>query len=126
MPHLYPLQQNHPNPDTPYLSQQGGRGMTQRADWYFIQETVCNMNLQDAPPRPGTPMWESHPASPGQYDSPDVDDQEEDLTSQDDFDSEDEYTHAMGRYGRSLPAECNRRRNHAMRRERAHAKRNFL
>ena len=53
-----------------------GRGMTRRADRYFIQETLHNMNLQDVLPCPGTPMWESCPASPeaGQYDSPDVDD----------------------------------------------------
>ena len=85
------------------------------------------MNLQDRPPHPGTPLRESRPATPeaGQYDSPDVDDPEEDLTSQADFDSEDEYTDATFRSGRSLPAECNHRRNRAMRRERAHAKRNF-
>ena len=85
------------------------------------------MNLQDALPHPGTPMRESRPASPeaGQYDSPDVDDQEEDLTSQADFDSEDKYTDATGRSGRSLPAKRNHRRNCAMRRERARAKRNF-
>ena len=78
------------------------------------------MNLQDGPPRPGIPMRESHPATPeaGQYDSPDVDDPEEDLTSQADFDSEDEYTDAMGHSGRSLPAKCNRRRNRSMRTER--------
>ena len=60
-------------------------------------------------------MRESHPATPeaGQYDSLDVDDPEEDLTSQADFDSEDEYTDATGHSGRSLPAEQNRRRNHA-------------
>ena len=85
------------------------------------------MNLQDVPLRPGTPMRESHPAIPeaGQYNSPDVDDQEEDLTSQADFDSEEEYTDATGCSGRSLPAERNHRRNRAMCRERAHAKRNF-
>ena len=73
------------------------------------------MNLQDAPLCPGTPMRESHAASPeaGQYDSPDVDDQEEDLTSQADFDSEEEYTDATGHSGRSLPAERNHRRNRA-------------
>ena len=72
-------------------------------------------------------MWESHTASPeaGQYDSLDVDDQEEDLTSQADFDSEDEYTDVTGRSGRSLPAKCNHRRNRAMCRERTCAKRNF-
>ena len=85
------------------------------------------MNLQDGLPCPGTPMRESHPATPeaGQYDSPDVDDPEEDLTSQANFDSEHEYTDATGCSGRSLPAEQNRRRNRAMCRERACVKRNF-
>ena len=104
-----------------------GHGMTRWANWYFIKETLHNMNLQDMLPHPGTPMWESGPATPeaGQLDSPDVDDPEEDLTSQADFDSKDEYTDATGHSGRSLPAEHNRRRNHAMHRERAHAKCNF-
>ena len=37
------------------------------------------MNLQDVLPHPGTPMRESHPATPeaGQYNSPDVDNPEE-------------------------------------------------
>ena len=85
------------------------------------------MNLQDGPPCPGTPLRKSHPATPeaGQYNSPDVDDPEEDVTSQANFDSEDEYTDATGRSGRSLPAERNRRRNCAMCRERAQAKHNF-
>ena len=101
--------------------------MTQRANQYFIQESLHNMNLQDMPSHPGTPMRESHPATPeaGQYNSPDVDDPEEDLTSQADFDSEDEYTDAIGHSGRSLPAKCNCRRNRAMHRERACMKRNF-
>ena len=101
--------------------------MTRRADQYFIQETLHNMNLQDEPSCPGTPLRESHPATPeaGQYDSPDVDDPEEDLTSQPNFDSKDEYTDATGHSGRSLPAERNRRRNCAMCRERACAKCNF-
>ena len=75
--------------------------MTQRADRYVIQETLRNMNLQDGLPRPGTPLRESRSATPeaGQYDSPDVDDPEEDLTSQADFDSEDEYTDATGHSG---------------------------
>ena len=104
-----------------------GRGMTRWADLYFIQETLHNMNLQDGLPHPGTLMRESCPATPeaGQYDSPDMDDPEEDLTSQADFDSEDEYTDATGRSGWYLPAKRNHRRNCAMRRERAHAKRNF-
>ena len=101
--------------------------MTWHDDQYFIQETLHNMNLQDAPPHPGTPARENHPETPeaGQYDSPDVDDPEEDLTSQTDFDSEEKFTNATGSSGRSLPAECNRRRNCTMHRERAHAKHNF-
>ena len=101
--------------------------MTRQADQYYIQETLRNMNLQDGLSHPSTPLRESCPATPeaGQYDSPDVDDPEEDLTSQADFNSEDEYTDAMGHSGRSLPAERNHRRNHAMRRKRAHVKRNF-
>ena len=104
-----------------------GHWMTRRADWYFIQETLCNMNLQDVLSRPGTPMRESHPATPeaGKYNSPDVDDPEEDLTSQANFNSEDEYTDATGRSRRSLPAKYNCRRNRAMHRERAHTKCNF-
>ena len=84
-----------------------GCGMTGRANRYFIQETLRNMNLQKGPPRPGTPMRESRPVTPeaGQFDSPDIDDPEEELTSQANFDSKDEYTDAMGRSGRSLPAE---------------------
>ena len=76
---------------------------------------------------PRYPLRESHPVTPeaGQYDSPDVDDPEEDLTSQADFDSEDEYTDAMGCSGQSLPAKHNHRRNRAMHRERACAKCNF-
>ena len=85
------------------------------------------MNLQEAPLHPGTPIQESCPATPeaGQYDSPDVNDLEEDLTSQADFDSDDEYTNATGHSGRSMPAEYNHRRNRAMHRERACAKPNF-
>ena len=85
------------------------------------------MNLQDPPPQPGTPACGDHPAMPevGQYDSPELDDQEEDLTSQADFDSEEEYTDATGHSGRSLPTDRNCRRNCAMHRERACTKRNF-
>ena len=101
--------------------------MTQRADHYFIQETLRNMNLQDGLSCPGTPLRESCPATPeaGQYNSPEKDDPEEDLASQANFDSEDEYTDATGHSGCSLPAERNCRRNHAMCRERAHVKCNF-
>ena len=93
--------------------------MTGLANRYFIQETLCNMNLQDGPPHPGTTLRESHPATQ------DVDDPEEDLTSQVNFNSEDEYTDAMGCSGQSLPAKCNIRRNRAMCRVRVHVKCNF-
>ena len=45
--------------------------MTQQANRYYIQETLHNMNLQDGPSRPGTPLRESHPVTPeaGQYNS---------------------------------------------------------
>ena len=91
LPQWSPLKPNSPEPAR-------GHGMTRRANRYFIQETLRNMNLQDGPPRLGTPLRESHPVTPeaGQYDSPDMDDQEEDLTSQVNFDSEDEYTDATG------------------------------
>ena len=104
-----------------------GRGMTRQADWYFIQQTLHNMNLQDGLSCPGTPLRESRPVTPeaGQYNSPDVDDPEEDLTIQANFDSEDKYTDATGCSGRSLLAECNCRRNRTMCRERACAKCNF-
>ena len=105
-----------------------GRGMTHHADRYYVQEALRNMSLQDQPPHLGMPAHEDCPTTPevGQYNSPDLDNQEEeDLTSQADFDSEEEYTDAMGHSGRSLPAERNRRRNRAMCRERVHAKHNF-
>ena len=78
-----------------------GRGLTRQADLYFIQETLHHMNLEEGLPCPGTPLRESHPVTPeaGQYNSPDMDDLEEDLTSQANFDSKDEYTDAMGHSG---------------------------
>ena len=104
-----------------------GHGMTSRADRYYIQETLHNMNLQHRLSHPSTPLRESHPVTPeaGQYDSPDMDDPEEDLTSQATFDSKDEYTDATGCSGQSLPAERNCRRNRTMHRERACMKCNF-
>ena len=104
-----------------------GQGMTCPADHYFIQATLQNMNLQDSLPHPGMPARDYHPVTPkaGQYDSLDLDDKEEDLTSQADFDSKEEYTDATGHSGRYLPTKCNCRRNCAMHRERVHTKHNF-
>ena len=67
-----------------------------------------------------------HPDA-GQYDSADQeqDMEEDDLTAELDFDSEDYDTEATGNPERSIMAERRRRRNRAMRRERARAKRGF-
>ena len=116
-----------PQPSHPLPEVARDQGMTHCADQYFIQETLWNMNLQDPPLNPDTPVCEGHPGTPesGQYDSPDLDDQEEDLTSQTDFDSEEEYTYMTGCSRRSLPTKHNRRRNFAMHGERVLTKCNF-
>ena len=82
------------------------------------------MALQDQPLHLGTRVCESHDTTPeaGQYDSPNPDNLDEDLTSQLDPDSEEEYT---GQSGRSIAVECNRRRNCAMHRERVRTKHDF-
>ena len=123
-----PSPMESPQPHRPLPEVARGWGMTCCADHYFIQETLRNMNLKDPPPCPGMPACQDRPVTPeaGQYNSPNLDDQEEeDLTSQANFDSEVEYTDATGCSGRSLPTECNCRRNRAMRRERVRAKCNF-
>ena len=101
--------------------------MTPHANRYFIQESLQNLELQDQPPHPGMPVYKGHDVTPetGQYNSSDLNGQEDDLTSQLDIDSEEEYTNATGHSGRSLPTKHNHRRNQAMHRERAHAKGNF-
>ena len=57
------------------------------------------MELQDQLLCPGTPVHEGRDTTPepGQYDCPDPDNQDEDLTSQLDPDSEAEYTDTTGR-----------------------------
>ena len=67
--------------------------MTHHANHYFIQETLQNMELQDQSPRLGMPVHEGWDVTPktGQYDSPDPDNQEDDLTSQPDINSEEKY-----------------------------------
>ena len=63
----------------------------------------------------------------GQYDSADQeqDMEEDDLAAGLDFDSEDYDTEATGNQECSTMAERRRRRNHAMQRERARARRGF-
>ena len=61
----------------------------------------------------------------GQYDSADQDMEEDDLTAELDFDSEDYDIEAMGPPDRSTMVERRRRRNRAMQRERIRAWRGF-
>ena len=61
----------------------------------------------------------------GQYDSADQDPEEDDLAAELDFDSEEYDTEATGNFGRSTMAERRQRRNRAMQKERARAKRGF-
>ena len=91
-----------------------------------MQETIKNMHnlaLEDRYPKEEPHHRTSTPDS-GQYDSADQeqDMEEDDLTAQLDFDSEDYDTEATGNQERSTMAERRRRRNHAMQRERAHAR----
>ena len=78
--------------------------MTHQADQYYIQETLWNMHLQDQLPCPGTPVHEGCEVTldPGQHDFPDPEDQDKDLTSQIDPDSEEEYTDTTSQSGRSI------------------------
>ena len=98
-----------------------GHGMTRRADRQYVQETLRNMgNLALDEPQRQISMPEA-----GQYDSADQDPEEDDLAAELDFDSEEYDTEATGNFGRSTVAERRRRRNRAMRRERARARRGF-
>ena len=100
-----PSRTESPQPQHPLPEVAQGQGMTHQVDRYFFQESLLNMNLQDPLPRLDTPMHGDHPVTPevGQYDSQDLDDQEEDLTSQADFDSEEEYTNVTGPRGGLCP-----------------------
>ena len=71
------------------------------------------------------PQCQTSMPEAGQYDSADQDQEEDDLAAELDFDSEEYDTEATGSFIRSTGAECRRRRNHAMRRERAHTRRGF-
>ena len=101
--------------------------MTQRADRQYVQETLRNMgNLSlDEPRTRDEPQRQISTPEAGQYDSADQDPEEDDLAAELDFDSEEYDTEATGNFGCSTVAECRWRRNRAMRRERAHARRGF-
>ena len=104
-----------------------GRGMTRRMDRHYVQETLRNMgNLAlDAPRTRDEPLRQISTPEAGQYDSADQDPEEDDLAAELDFDSEESDTEATGNFGRSTVAERRRRRNRAMRRERARARRGY-
>ena len=119
-----PKHPTHPAMDTPC-----GRGMTRRTDRHYVQETIKNMHnlaLEDRYPKE-EPHHRTSTPDAGQYDSADQeqDMEEDDLTAELDFDSEDYDTQATGNQERSTMAERRRRRNRAMRRERARARQGF-
>ena len=92
-----------------------------------MQEAIRNMEnlaLEESCIRDEPQRRISTPEA-GQYDSADQDMEEDDLTTELDFDSEDYDTEATGNLGHSTVAERRRRRNRAMRRERARARRGF-
>ena len=101
-----------------------GCGMTRRADRQYVQETLRNMgNLAlDVPRTRDEPQRQISTPEAGQYDSADQDPEEDDLAAELDFDSEESDTEAIGNFGRSTVAERRRRRNRAMRRDRARAR----
>ena len=111
----------------PAMESPRGCGMTRQADRQYVQETLRNMgNLSlDEPRTRDEPQRQISTPEAGQYDSADQDPEEDDLAAELDFDSEEYDTEATGNFGRSTVAERRRRRNRAMRRERAHARRGF-
>ena len=108
----------------PAMESPRGRGMTRQADRQYVQETLRNMgNLAlDEPRTRDEPQRQISTPKAGQYDSADQDPEEDDLAAELDFDSEEYDTEATGNFGRSTVAERRRRRNRAMRRERARAR----
>ena len=119
-----PKHPTHPAMETPR-----GHGMTRRTDRQYVQETIKNMqnlSLDDRLVR-DEPRQRTSTPDAGQYDSADQeqDMEEDDVAAELDFDSEDYDTEATGNLERSTMVEHRRRRNHAMRQERARAKRGF-
>ena len=105
----------------PAMESPRGHGMTRRVDRQYVQETLRNMgNLALDEPQHQISTPEA-----GQYDSADQDPEEDDLAAELDFDSEEYDTEATGNFGHSTMAERRQRRNHAIRRERACARRGF-
>ena len=108
-----------------------GRGMTRRADRYFVQQQLGDMNLEESAFAQRPTLLGAQPESPGreQFDSA-REDVEEDGEAASALDAEldastGEETDTSGRPARSPSAERRRRRNRAMRRERTRARREF-
>ena len=108
-----------------------GRGMTRRADRYFVQQQLGDMNLEESTFAQGPTLLGAQPESPGhkQFDSA-REDIEEDGKAASALDTEldastGEETDASGRLARSPSAERHCRRNRAMCRERTHVRREF-
>ena len=118
-------------PATPQRSPQG-RGMTRRADRYFVQQQLKEMNLEEPAFVQCPTLLGTQPESPEreQFDSAREDTEEEDgeATSALDakFDaSTGEETDASRRLAQMPSAERHRRRNRALRRECTRAQREF-
>ena len=108
-----------------------GQGMTRRADRYFIQQQLGDMNLEESTFAQRPTLLGAQPESPGhkQFDSA-REDVEEDGKTVSALDAEldastGEETDASGRPARSPSAERCHRRNHTMRRECTRARGEF-
>ena len=110
-------------PATPQMSSRG-QGMAKRADRYFVQEQLREMNLEERAFAQRPTLLGTQPDSPEheQYDSAreDAEEEEGEVTSALDAKldaSTGEETDASRRPGRTPSAERRRRRNRALRRE---------
>ena len=109
-----------------------GRGMTRRADRYFIQQQLGEMNLEESALAQHPTLLEAQPESPEheQFDSAWEDAEEEDGKAASALDAElnastGEETDVCGRPAQMPSTEQHHRRNRAMCRERTRARREF-
>ena len=108
-----------------------GRGMMRRADRYFVQQQLGEMNLEESNFTQRPTLLGAQPESPEreQFDST-WEDAEEDGKAASALDAEldtstGEEMDASGHPAQAPSAERHHRRNHAMHRERTHARREF-
>ena len=107
-----------------------GRGMTRRADRYFVQQQLWDMNLEESAFAQCPTLLGAQPESPGceQFDSAREDVKDGEAASAMDAElnaSTGEETDTSGRPARSPSAKRRCRRNRAMRREHTRAWREF-